>query len=144
MQPSLLSLVNIGTRDATLNLVPVDFVVEALAALWKDERSIGATLQLADPQPLSTYDLFETIARTLVGRGSRIAAPPGLVKKTLLLPFSKYLTGLPLSGVPYFFLEQTYDTTLARALLSEQGVGCPSFPEYVGALVEYVARHPKL
>jgi len=143
-RPGLLSLVNIGNRRVSLNLVPVDFVVEAMAALAKDERAAGATLQLADPDPLTTHELFESIAEALAGRGSRVTVPAGLVRTSLSLPFSPAVTGLPRSGVPYFFLDQTYDTTHADELLSAHGVRCPPFRDYVGALVEFVAQHPKL
>jgi nucleoside-diphosphate-sugar epimerase len=143
-QPSLLSLVNIGNRQVSLNLVPVDFVVEAMAAITKDERSAGATLQLADPNPLTTYELFETIAKALAGRGSRITVPAKLVRSTLYLPFTPLIIGLPHAGVPYFFLNQTYDTTHAHELLSTHEVHCPSFSDYVGKLIEYVEQHPKL
>ncbi|HYJ46328.1 MAG TPA: SDR family oxidoreductase [Pyrinomonadaceae bacterium] len=143
-QPSLLSLVNIGNENVTLNLVPVDFVVEAMTALTKDERALGATLQLADPQPLTTHDLFEAIARSMAGRGSRLRVPAGLVRSSLSLPFSPAITGLPHAGVPYFFLNQTYDTTHASELLQAHGVRCPPFTDYVGALVRFVERHPKL
>ena len=142
--PSLLSLANIGNRNVTLNLVPVDFVVEAMTALVKDERAAGATLQLADPNPLTTHELFEAIARALVGRGSRLTIPARLVRSSLSLRLSSAVTGLPQSGVPYFFLNQTYDTTRAGELLSEHDIHCPPFPEYVGALVEFVAQHPQL
>ncbi len=52
--------------------------------------------------------------------------------------------GLPHAAVPYFFLGQTYDTARATALLAPHGVRCPPFAEYVGALVDFVAQHPKL
>ena len=144
MQPSLFSLFNIGNRDVSLNLVPVDFVVEAMTALTRDERAAGATVQLADPSPLTTHELFEAIARQLAGRGSRFSLPPRLVRSTLALPLSPQLTGLPHTGVPYFFLDQTYDTTVARRLLDPHGVRCPPFTDYVGALIEFVSRHPRL
>jgi hypothetical protein len=54
------------------------------------------------------------------------------------------LTGLPRAGVPYFFHNQTYDTTRARALLEPHGITCPPLAGYVGTLIEFVARHPKL
>ena len=49
--PSVLSAFNIGNSEVALNLVPVDFVVEAMSALARDPRAIGKTLQLADPIP---------------------------------------------------------------------------------------------
>ena len=144
LQPDLLSLVNIGNHKVRLNLVPVDFVVEALAALVLDERALGATVQIADPAPLTTYELFETIAKALAGRGSRIKAPPPLVRSTLKLPFSPHLTGMPHAAVPYFFLDQTYDTSVARHMLEPHGVACPPFSLYAANLINFVARHPKL
>ncbi len=144
MHPRLLSLINIGNRDVRLNLVPVDFVVEAMAALAREERATGATVQLADPEPLTTHEIFDSIARALTGRPSRLTIPASLVRPSLMLPLSPRLTGLPHSGVPYFFLEQTYDTTRARELLAPHNVRCPPFSTYVHALVDFVERHPKL
>jgi nucleoside-diphosphate-sugar epimerase len=143
-QPSLLSLVNIGNDQVRLNLVPVDFVVEAMAALLDDEAALGATLQIADPDPLSTRELFEEISKVLTGRGSKITAPVALVRSTLSIPVSPPATGLPLAGVPYFFLDQTYDTSVSTRLLAPHGIACPRFPDYVGNLVNFVKEHPAL
>jgi thioester reductase-like protein len=144
MWPGLLSLANIGNREVRLNVVPVDFVVAAMAALARDERAAGATVQLADPHPLTTAELFETISHALAGRGSRVRLPKPLVRATLGLPLSEKLSKLPRVGVPYFFLKQTYDTTHAVRLLAPHGVSCPPFPSYAHALIDFVARHPKL
>jgi thioester reductase-like protein len=142
--PSALSLANIGNRDVRLNVVPVDFVVEAMAALAADDRAAGATVQLADPAPLTTEELFDVISRELAGRVSLFTIPAPLVRTTLNLPLNEKLTGLPRVGVPYFFLDQTYDTARASALLAPHGVACPRFPDYVPALLDFVERHPKL
>ncbi len=144
MWPQLLSLANIGNRDVRLNIVPVDFVVAAMAALSRDERAVGATVQLADPRPLTTGELFETISHALTGRGSRVRLPKPLVRATLGLPLSEKLSKLPRVGVPYFFIEQTYDTTRAVELLAPHGVSCPPFPSYARALIDFVACHPAL
>lgn len=144
MQPRLLSLANIGNQDVRLNLVPVDFVTAALAALATDERAIGQTVQLADPEPLTTYELFELVSRSLAGRGSFLKLPRPLVWKTLNLSVSEKLSGLPRAGVPYFFIDQTYDTARAQFLLAPHGVRCPPFPSYVDALIDFVEVHPSL
>ena len=59
-----------GNRDVTLNLVPVDFVVDAIAALAKDEEAEGRTIALADPAPLTTEELFNAISEAMTGRRS--------------------------------------------------------------------------
>jgi uncharacterized protein YbjT (DUF2867 family) len=140
MRPDLLSFANIGNREVRLNVVPVDFVVEAMAALAADERAAGATVQIADPAPLTTHELFDTIARTLAGRPSRLTVPLTVVQASLNLRFSEMLTGLPRVGAPYFFIKQTYDTARAQTLLEPHNVRCPRFPAYVEALIEYVER----
>jgi len=124
--------------------VPVDFVVDAMVALAKDDRAIGATVQLADPAPLTTHELFDEISKVIGGRDSFATVPAGIVYPVLRLPFAPKITGLPHSAVPYFFLDQTYDTSRARELLEPHGIRCPRFPDYVEALVNFVAEHPTL
>lgn len=142
--PSFLSAFNIGNSRVTLNLVPVDFVVEAMSALARDPLSIGKTIQLADPNPLTTQELFNTIALSLEGRGSLITIPASLVESSLMLPLSPKITDLPHSAVPYFFLKQTYDTSEAQRLLKPHGVSCPPFQSYVKTIADYAARNPTL
>jgi thioester reductase-like protein len=142
--PDLLRFINVGNKNVSLNLVPVDFVVDGMAVLSKDERSVGKTVALADPSPLTTAELFDVIADALVKKRSVVTPPAALVERSLMLPFSPPLTGLPHHGVPYFFLPQTYDTTQASELLAPHSVKCPNFRDYVRNLVEFVAKHPRL
>lgn len=143
-KPRLLSPFNIGNRKVSLNLVPIDFVVEAIAALAQDEGATGKTVQIADPHPLTTEELFNAIARTINGRGARITIPAALVELFLSLPPSPAITGLPHHAVPYFFLKQTYETSEARTLLAARGIHCPAFSSYVETIVDFAARHPEL
>ena len=144
MWPGALSLANIGNAEVRLNVVPVDFVVEAMAALASYDPAIGQTVQLADPEPLTTEELFDIISRNLSGRASLVTLPAPVVRTTLNLPLNEKVTGLPRVGVPYFFLKQTYDTARATALLAPRGVRCPRFPDYVPALIDFVERNPKI
>ena len=142
--PGLLRFINVGNKDVKLNLVPVDFVVEAIATLSKDERIIGKTVALADPDPLTTYELFDAIAEILSGKKSAFAPPPRFVEWSLSLPVSPPITGLPHSAVPYFFVSQTYDTSVAGKHLTEHGIACPNFRDYVGNLLKFVEKNPRL
>jgi len=142
--PGGLTLLNIGNREVRLNLVPVDFVIDAMIALSKDDRALGATVQLADPAPLTTEELFDEISKSIGGRDSFTTIPAGIVYPVLMLPLAPKITGLPHSAVPYFFLEQVYDTSRARELLSPHGVHCPRFTDYAGALVDFVGGNPTL
>jgi thioester reductase-like protein len=142
--PRGLSVLNIGNHKVALNLVPVDFVVEAMTALAYDRSAIGKTIQLADPHPLTTNKLFNAIAKSIDGRRSKLTVPPSWVQFFLMLPPSPSITGLPHHGVPYFFVKQTYDTRQAQQLLEPHGIHCPPFESYVDRIVDFAARHPTL
>jgi thioester reductase-like protein len=142
--PKLLSLVNIGNSKVELNLVPVDFVVDGIAALSKDERAVGKTIQLADPAPLTTEETFNVLAKTLAGGRSLVTLPLKLSEWLMMLPFMPPVSGLPHFGVPYFFIKQTYDTKTAGELLAPYGITCPRFSSYVQILCDFEKKHPKL
>jgi len=142
--PNLLRFVNVGNSAVKLNLVPVYFVVEAIATLSTDERAVGKTVALADPNPLTTEELFDQISEALTSKKSVVKPPPLLVEKSLMLPFSPVLSGLPFPSVPYFFVPQTYDTRVADRLLAAHNIACPPFASYVGNLLKFVEQHPKL
>ncbi len=142
--PFLLRVVNVGNRTVRLNLVPVDFVVDAIAALSKDKRAIGKTVALADPSPLTTAELFDVIAAELSGRKSEFTPPPKWVEWSLNKGISPRLTGLPTYAVPYFFVSQTYDTSIANELLASHHIACPKFDKYAGNLLDFVEENPVL
>ncbi|MGH9899132.1 MAG: SDR family oxidoreductase [Pyrinomonadaceae bacterium] len=139
--PSFLSKINIGNDLVRLNIVPVDFVVEAMSMLSIDERAVGETLHIADPQPLTTHDLFDEIAKVLSAAPSKITIPRSLVKHGLGLSISPRVTGLPVSAAPYFFIDQTYSIKQCATLLATHQFNCPSFNSYIRNLIDFVVRN---
>ena len=142
--PWLFRVLNIGNSNVRLNLVPVDFVVDSIAVLSRDRLAIGKTIALADPNPLTTAELFDTIAKEMTGRQSEFKMPARLAEWFLHTGISPVLTGLPHHGVPYFFISQTYDTSLADDLLFSHDLICPRFANYVGNLLDFVEENPRL
>jgi thioester reductase-like protein len=142
--PAVLRVVNVGNKDVRLNLVPVDFVVDAIAALSSEKGAVGKTIALADPQPMTTAELFDHIAREMTGRKSELHPPPRLVEWFLNLKISPSITCLPHHGVPYFFISQSYDTETAGGLLKNHNIACPAFDSYVGNLLDFVEENPEV
>ena len=110
----------------------------------KDEKAVGKTIALADPNPISTAEICDAVSEALINKKSVIVPPMSLVEFSLSLPMSPMISGLPHSGVPYFFLSQTYDTSVSEKLLAEHGITCPTFPTYVKNLIKFMETHPKL
>jgi hypothetical protein len=84
------------------------------------------------------------IAENLSGKKSVFTPPAALVKLTLSLPFAPLITGLPHCGVPYFFVEQEYDTSVAGSLLGQNGIVCPNFAAYADAIIRFVRENPDI
>ncbi len=142
--PWLFRVLNIGNSQVRLNLVPVDFVVDGMVALGRDKHSVGKTFALADPSPLTTAELFDTITKEMTGRKSEFKLPGRIAEWFLNTGISPAITGLPHHGVPYFFISQTYDTAVADDLLFSHDLICPRFANYVGNLLDFVEENPQL
>jgi thioester reductase-like protein len=130
-----------GRGETPLNLVPVDYVIEAGLAIANDPRSISRTFHITDPEPVTARRVFELIA-SAAGK----PAPRGFLPTTLATTLLKAPGLEKFANVPRAFLEQlgtevVWDDRNARELLQGKGLHCPQFASYVGTLVDYVRRH---
>lgn len=134
-----------GRGAAPLNIVPVDFVVEAASSLAKDPRAAGGTFHLTDPCPFSSRTVYELVAQRAEKKGPRgfiPMAPMGLTRALLRAPGLERLTRGARDLIDAFNHVALYNARHAMALL-DQGVDgkriqCPPFDSYVGPLVHHV------
>jgi thioester reductase-like protein len=133
---------NFGRAGAPFNVVPVDFVVAAIATAAQDPDAAGETLHLVDPEPLSARELAETLSLAYCGRRPRGTVPPSLVEASLRFkPLRERLGGTPRESIAYLNHPVAFDTRRAVALLSPHGLRPPNFGDYAGAMVEFFRRH---
>lgn len=145
-QGRIATLPVVGDPTATtVNLVPSDFVLDAIAQLSALDRSLGKTYQLADPDPLTVDALIDAIARETERRVVRIPLPRSLAKAALdHLPGMYRLMRIPSASVDYFVHPTHYSSDRARADLAGSGVAVPPFVSYLPALVRFVREHPEI
>ncbi|MFP5022514.1 SDR family oxidoreductase [Pseudonocardia phyllosphaerae] len=127
----------------SLNVVPSDFVVDAIAALAGHENAVGRTVALAQPDPPTIPELCEAFAQRL-GKTVRIVpTSPKLAAFAIdHLPGVGRLFKLPSSTLDYMTHPTDYDTEATTALLAEVGVTCPAFADHVDAMVKFYLDHP--
>src|SRR4051794_8003965 len=136
------ALLQIGRGDAPFNVVPVDFVVDAIAAGARDAGAVGHTLHLVDPEPVSSAELARLLAREYVGREPRLSLPPGVVDRSLrYAPVRRAFGGTPRQSIVYLNHPVSFDTAQAGEILGRNGLRCPRFPEYVGPMVAFFRAH---
>jgi thioester reductase-like protein len=135
-------IVQVGRSGAPFNVVPVDFVVDAMAAVSRESTAVGRTLHLVDPEPLTARELTDLLARAYADRGSSFSVPPRLVDAMLR---SKVLRtqfgGTPRESLVYLNHPVRFDTRDASELLRRAGLTCPRFGDYAGPVVEFFRAH---
>ena len=131
-----------GRAAAPFNVVPVDFVVDALVAGSRSADAVGETLHLVDPEPVTASQLLTTLAREYAGREPAYRLPPWLVETSLRSAAVRNLfAGAPRESIRYLNHPVRFDTRRAGDLLAGQGLRCPRFDEYVGAMVRFYREH---
>ncbi len=127
----------LGSGDNAVNLVPVDFIVEAYARLSTVPESLGKTYHLTDPDPMSAYEMAKRMAKSLGKTFVYLPVPVFMAKAAFSPGFIQGFFGMPVQTIDYFDHECRYDASQATADLKALGVVCPRFEDYVGRLVEF-------
>jgi dephospho-CoA kinase len=127
-----------GRGTAPLHLVPIDYVVDAAYALWKDERAAGRTFHLVDPNPLPARRVYELVAEHSQTKPPRGRIPSRLARALLRAPGVGKVARGPLAYVDAFDHQVFYNQRGAHELLTGAGVACPPVDAYLHNLVRYV------
>jgi nucleoside-diphosphate-sugar epimerase len=138
--PSGTLFFRIGSGKNPANLVPVDYVVEAMAQLAGAKESAGRTYHLADPHPLSAFEVGELFARELGKSFNYLPVPKGIAKALFRPGIVQKTFGMPVETIDYFDHPCRFDTARAVHDLAARGVVCPRLPDYVGKLVEFYGK----
>jgi thioester reductase-like protein len=127
-----------ASADATLHLVPADFVAAAAVVLGAHPRAEGKTAHLVDPRPMSARRFIELSAELSGKRLLPGLAPAPLTKTLRNNPGLRPLAGQlrPLQSL--LTTPVTYDDRVALELLAGSGIECPPLEAYLPVLVQEV------
>jgi thioester reductase-like protein len=135
-------IVQPGRMAAPFNVVPVDFVIDAIVTGAGDPDFAGETLHLVDPDPISAAELYALLCREYADRAPALRLPWGLVDQTLRSgTVRRLLGGTPRESLAYLNHQVGYDTRRATELLARHGVRCPPTATYVPAMVRFFREH---
>jgi nucleoside-diphosphate-sugar epimerase len=135
-------VVQFGAAEASFNVVPVDFVVAAIAAAAFLDSAEGETLHLVDPDPLSAKDLTTLLATEYAGKEPRLRVPSALVQESLRAkPVREMFSGAPRESIVYLNHSVRFDTRRAQEVLGRHGLDVPRFPDYAGPVVEFFKQN---
>jgi uncharacterized protein YbjT (DUF2867 family) len=128
-----------------VNVVPRDFIVDAVEYLRGRAVSEGRTYHLADPRPLTFAEMVDALAEAAGREVVRIPLPRKLAKASLArIPPLYKLMRIPPQAVDYFAHPTHYLTDHCRADLAGSGIEPPAFGSYVDRLVAFMHNHPEV
>lgn len=145
-QPGVALLPMVGDPHRTrINLVPRDFVVDAIDYLAGVEKSLGKVYQLADPEALTIDEVVKAMARATGRLVVRVPLPLAVAKGAIEhVPGVYSLLQIPASSVDYFVHPTYYTTDQATADLAEVGLRVPPLVSYLPTLVSFMKEHPEI
>ena len=127
-----------GGGGAPLNVVPVDFVVEAALAIAGNPAAVGKTVHVVDPAPLSARRVYEIIAQRVGRRLPAASLPHRLLETVLGLPLVDRFSRQHRAAVESVNHLAFYNPMNLLALLDGTGVSCPPITSYLDRLVDFV------
>ena len=131
-----------GRAAAPFNVVPVDFIVNGLLAGSEDDKAIGETFHLVDPDPISTREVFGLLSELYAGKRPAYTLPARPVELMLhSKTVRKFFEGIPAESLRYVNHSVRYDARRASDMLERNGLRLPRFSEYAETMVRFFREH---
>lgn len=127
-----------GDAVAPLNVVPVDFVVNAALHIAEHPGGAGRTVHLVDPSPLSARRVYEMIAARAGKRLPTVSVPARVLQALLQLPLLERLSRAHRPAIDYLNHLAIYNCRNLLELLDGTGIQCPPITSYLDRLIEFV------
>lgn len=145
-QPGLAVLPVVGDpTSVTVNLVPRDFIIEAISYLSGRDESAGEIYQLADSRPLTVDQLIDLVGKSTGRKVVRVPALKSVAKASLdYLPGLERLMEIPSAAIDYFAHPTHYTTDHTQRDLAGTGIEVPRLESYMPNLVAFVRANPEI
>jgi thioester reductase-like protein/short-subunit dehydrogenase len=141
------------------NIVPVDYVADALVELAHRPGLDGRAFHLVSPRPQTLVEVYDAFAAA-AGAPRAVTVLPAVVSRPLLdltgavtgladrLPGASSVRaatlaelGVPEEVLPHLTLRPTFDSRATQRELAPSGIRVPALDGYAGTLWRYWARH---
>jgi thioester reductase-like protein len=128
---------------AQLQVVPIDYAVEAGLAIARAADTIGRTYHVIDRAALSLDEALCLIADIVGKPQPRGGVPPAFTQAVMRIPGLDRLVHAQRALLDEIGHDVRYDDRNAQAVLARSELVCPPFASYVSKLVTHVERERK-
>jgi thioester reductase-like protein len=130
-----------GSAVAPLNVVPVDYVVDAMLHISQSPEGVGKTFHLVDPNPVAARRVYEWIAKRTGKKLPPIRLSYRLADTLLQIPLLERLVREERAAIASVNHLAIYNCNNTLELLDGTGIRCPQLTTYLERLVSYVQEY---
>jgi nucleoside-diphosphate-sugar epimerase len=130
----------LGKGEAYVNLVPIDYIIQATTYLSHLDKAAGKTYHLTDPNPYRASEIYEIMMKELLNK-----KPKGMIPLTMgkwflsIKPMRKFL-GVEKEALDYFTWKGQFDCTQAVNDLRDSGIICPDFKDGIKPMAAFYLK----
>lgn len=131
----------VGKSHAHINVVPIDFIVDASVHLASLPEAAGQTIHLTDPSPHPVDEVYEAMVVELTGKNPRGRLPRSIAAKGLASKRLQQKLGVEVETLDYLTWNATFDTAVAERLLAGSAIHCADFIHSIPAMAAFYNEH---
>lgn len=133
----------VGRSNSYINVVPVDYILEASIYLSKLEAAAGETVHLTDPNSHPVEEVYRSMVQLMTGKNPKGRLPHSLAAFSLALGPVRKKLGVEKETLDYLTWSADFDTENAQRLLAGSGITCADFLATMPAMVQFYNLHKK-
>lgn len=131
----------IGRTQSTINVVPVDYILEASVYLSVLEKAESSTVHLTDPNPHPVEEVYRAMVYEMTGKYPKGRIPKKLAAFSMRAPIIRKYLGVEAETLDYMDWPAQFDTQNAQSLLEGSGIRPADFLETIPAMVAFYNEH---
>jgi len=133
----------VGKTTACINVVPVDYIIDATVYLSNHIGAAGKTVHLTDPTPHPIEEVYCAMVVELTGRKPKGRLPRLLAERGLTSIRLQRRLGVEAETLDYMMWDATFDTTVAEELLQGSGIQCADFLASIPSMTAFYEKNKK-
>jgi thioester reductase-like protein len=130
-----------GDPDALINLVPIDYVADAIVAILNKRESIGGIYHITNPNPPKLCELRDLVMALLEINGMHVKIDKELEKQNLNTVEKLFLRQTK-TYYSYLYSKLRFDDSRTQEILKGTDIICPVMTkELVAVLIDFALSH---
>ncbi|MGN7388183.1 SDR family oxidoreductase [Sporosarcina sp. SAFN-015] len=131
----------VGRTQSHINVVPIDYILDASVYLSSKEEAIRKTVHLTDPSPHPVEEVFRAMTIALTGKKPKGRVPKKIVELAMRPLYVQRRMGVEIETLDYLNWNSHFDTSVAEKLLENSTIECADFIESIPVMAKFFKEH---